>query len=69
MEDIYTKIFNSNMIMHISFFMMGISITEIHNFYFDTVYSVIYLFLCILIMPISWIIFLIQYNKNNQIGA
>ena len=66
MTGIYTKIFNSNMIMHISFFMLGVFATEIYNYFLLIEYTTLYLGLCIFGSIICFIIFTRQYILLNK---
>lgn len=66
MLDNYDTLFNSNIYMHIMFFIIGMSAIEIYNYFIECDYNIIYLIMCICILIGSFLWFYIQYKNYNK---
>ena len=66
MLDSYTKIFNCNGIILFTIYMIGITAAEIYNYFFKIEYTYVYLFVCIGICIVSYILGVHQLKKYNK---
>ena len=66
MSDEFDVIFNSNLIMHILFYIIGIATVEIYNYFIEIEYTISYLIMCIFISIGAIYTFISKYKKYNK---
>ena len=66
MMDSYSKLFNSNWVMHALFYFIGAMIAQIYNCFFIIEYTIIHTIIYILLLSGFMVLFFIQYNKYNK---
>ena len=60
------KPFNSNWIMLFTFYIIGITVSEVYNYFFLSVHNIINLIVCIFLFIMACIVFIHQYVKYNK---